>query len=274
MRAKSSGTPRPGTARSSKRCQNTPVAQLTGWPLEHTVAFSLPFGGPPCSPVVGPPANTIALVSDSSSEKYADAPGAIPGEKCTMPPDASGLMSEKLVPGPSYPVGPKGHPAGAPDWEQRPSPSNPNRSVFDDRASDVIVPPELFTTPVSVSSMPSYGGWLGSLRTAPPLSVTTTSTPQLVSCPSGGHSVKGGDVGAAAAAAPKAPEAPSARDGTPVPRDTNGVTVSTTCPVCPGLSAVPPLVAGCAPTRSGTSDETAASVSVRATTYAHTTGQT
>ena len=55
---------------------------------------------------------------------------------------------------------------------------------------------ELFTTPIRVSSTLSYGPWLGSPSTEEPVSVMTTSRPQLVSAPTVGHSVNGGLVGA------------------------------------------------------------------------------
>src|SRR5262249_9356120 len=47
--------------------------------------------------------------------------------------------------------------------------------------------------PVSVSSTPSYGPWEGSWRIVTPESVTSTSRAQLVSTPTGGHSVNGAD---------------------------------------------------------------------------------
>jgi hypothetical protein len=81
----------------------------------------------------------------------------------------------------------------------KPSPSKPNRFVFDVKASVVMVPLDWFSTPVSVSSAPSSGPWLGSFNTVKPVSVTTTSRPQLVSNPSGGHSVNGGDGNGASA---------------------------------------------------------------------------
>jgi len=78
--------PRPGTRMSSNVCQNSPVAQFTGWVVEQLVACSRPFGAPPCSDRVGPPAETIVAVRASSSEKYAEAPGASPPVNVTMPP--------------------------------------------------------------------------------------------------------------------------------------------------------------------------------------------
>jgi len=79
--------------------------------------------------------------------------------------------------------------------------------------------------------MLSYGPWLGSDTTDPPLSFTTTRTPQLVSAPTGGHCVKGGDGAARAAAGAAFLAPPAARFAAGVPGFANGVTVSTTLPV-------------------------------------------
>src|SRR3954453_6079947 len=72
------------------------------------------------------------------------------------------------VPGPSYPVGPNGQPAGVPANcpEQIPSPSKANGCVVPVSDSWGMVAVLLFWTPTRVSSMPSYGPW--------PLSTTVT----------------------------------------------------------------------------------------------------
>src|SRR5215468_4517989 len=189
--------------KSAKVCQKSPVAQLTGCPVEQVVGRSLGLGAPPCSRAPGPPATTDVAASRSSNEKYAVAPGARPPAKLTMPPEAFWLMFEKLVPGPSYPVGPNGHPATP--YVHSPSLSNPNKSVSDDNARLPTVVPELFTTPIRVSSTPSNGPCVGSSRIRLPPSVICTNTAQLVSAPTGGHWLNGAvgaDGAAAVAAAP------------------------------------------------------------------------
>src|ERR1044071_855070 len=72
-----------------------------------------------------------------------------------------------------------------------PSPSNANGSVLKRSVSEPTALPDEFSTPISVSSLPSYGPWVASVRIWLPLPVTLTRIPQLVSAPIAGHCVNG-----------------------------------------------------------------------------------
>src|SRR4051794_1885852 len=78
--------------------------------------------------------------------------------------------------------------------EQRPSPSNPNAPDVPVRVIEGSGAPELLSTPTEVSSTPSNGPTLGSVRIVrPPPGLTTISTAQLGAEPIAGHSLNGGD---------------------------------------------------------------------------------
>src|SRR5205823_6374787 len=90
-------------------------------------------------------------------------------------------------------------PLGWGETLHRPSLSKPKMSLAELRGRVVTVELELFWTPTSVSSAPSYGPTVGSSNTDTLLSgLMTMSTAQLGDVPTGGHWVNGG-VGAAEA---------------------------------------------------------------------------
>src|SRR5258706_15828737 len=111
--------------------------------LHHRTSTSKMFGA------WGLPTTSDPAVTTPSREKYADFPLARPPVKFTVPEFRSALMFEKLVFGPSYPVGfgqeqvMKVH---------SPSPSNPNGCVVPVNARLARGFPLLFCTPMSVSS--------------------------------------------------------------------------------------------------------------------------
>src|SRR5438067_849310 len=81
------------------------------------------------------------------------------------------------------------HPAGtgSPPGLQRPSFSNPNSEFSADRGIALIAFEELFWTPMSASSEPSYGPCVLSSATWTPASVTVIKNWQLPSLYTGGH---------------------------------------------------------------------------------------
>src|SRR6476469_8946581 len=97
------------------------------------------------------------------------------------------------TPGPSYPVGPKGQPAGCGLWAQMPSPSNPKIfKLADVSVSEGIVREELLRTPIKVSSEPSkVADWAASVRIdTVAVLLMLISSRQPVFRPVGGHSAK------------------------------------------------------------------------------------
>src|SRR5438094_9773223 len=71
----------------------------------------------------------VDAVTSSSRLKYPLPPFAgMGGLKFTSPESSLGEMLVNVTPGPSYPVGPKGQPAGWGVTSHRPSPSKPKMS--------------------------------------------------------------------------------------------------------------------------------------------------
>src|SRR5262249_39711982 len=128
--------------------------------------------------------HAVAAPSDSSREKYPVPPGAIGTIKLTVPVVRSELILVKYAFGPPYPVLSIALP-GIPNVSI-PSPSKPKASVPDLSRRALIGNLLLLTTPMSVSSMSSYGGWPVT-ETVAPVSVTVITRPQPVSTPTGGH---------------------------------------------------------------------------------------
>src|SRR2546428_13834943 len=94
--------------------------------------------------------------TELSSEKYVARPAGSPcPEKTTVPLFESTALND--VPGPSYPVGPNGHPSGADRATQRPSPSKAKIGLgpAEDMGNSCTGPLELFRMPTRVSSAPS-----------------------------------------------------------------------------------------------------------------------